>query len=148
MVPSEKRTHQAARFVKRILVAIGALGMAFVATTWWALESGGVAVIETLTSEQQIRSTHVWYVESDGEVWLEAGSPENAWFRDLRTSSTVTFEADGSVSRYSAQPVDDPSAQGRVRALIREKYALRDLWVGLLIDASRSVPVRLLPQDG
>ena len=80
--------------MKPALIAAAALVAAFVAVTWWALESGGVAVIETRTPEGGPRSTHVWYTEPDGELWLEAGTPENAWFRDVQADSALTFRAD------------------------------------------------------
>ena len=132
---------------KLTLIAIAALAAAFGAMAWWALESGGVAVIETQTPDGTVRSTHVWYVEPNGELWLEAGTPENAWFRDVQTSPVVTLKANGRVSRYSARPVDDPPAHSRIRSLIRDKYGLRDLWVGLIVDTSRSVAVQLLPEE-
>ena len=132
----------------RALIAVASLAVAFAATTWWALESGGVAVIETRASGGTVRRTHVWYAEPGGELWLEAGTPENAWFRDVRADPALTFKIDGGVARYVAQPVDDPSAHTRIRSLIREKYGFRDLWVGLIVDTSRSVAVRLVPEDG
>jgi hypothetical protein len=58
--------------LKALLTAIPALLVAFVLATAWALESGGVAVIETHAPGGELRATHVWYAESDGELWLEA----------------------------------------------------------------------------
>ena len=84
-------------------------------------------------------------VPFDGELWLEAGTPENGWFQDIQKNPAVNFKANGRVSRYIAQPVDGASAHSRVRSLIRAKYGLRDLWVGLIIDTSRSVSVHLVP---
>ncbi len=120
---------------------------AFVATTWWALESGGVAVIETRTADDSVRFTHVWYTEPDGELWLEAGTPENGWFIDIQESADVRFETDGHSVRYIARPEEDPSGHDRIRFLIRGKYGIRDRWVGLVVDTSRSVAVRLLPAE-
>ena len=133
--------------MKRALIGVTVLAVAFVATTWWALESGGVAVIETRTPEGAVRSTHVWYAEPNGELWLEAGTPENAWFQDVQQDPSLSFEANGRVSRYAARPVDPPAGHSRIRSLIREKYGLRDRWVGLIVDTSRSVAVQLLPEE-
>jgi hypothetical protein len=133
---------------KRALIAIAALALAFAATTWWALESGGVAVLGTRTPAGAVRSTHVWFAEPNGELWLEAGTPENAWFQDVQRDPALTFTADGRSSRYIAHPIDDPSGHSRIRALMREKYAFRDRWVGLIADTSRSLAVRLLPDEG
>lgn len=80
-----------APLVKRSVVAVVALAVSFGVTTWWALESGGVAVIETLTPRGTVRSTHVWYAKPNGEFWLEAGTPENAWFRDVQENPVLTF---------------------------------------------------------
>jgi len=128
-------------------MVVAALVAAFGATTWWALESGGVAVIETRTPEGGVRSTHVWYTEPTQELWLEAGTPENAWFQDVQENPVLTFKTNGHSLRYVARPVDDPSGHRRIRSLIREKYGFRDRWVGFIVDTSRSVAVRLLPAE-
>ena len=130
-----------------VFAASAALLIAFAVATWWALESDGVALIETLAPDGTVRSTHVWHAESDGELWLEAGTPENPWFEDIQRRPTVTFTAQGRSQRYTAILVDDPAGHVRIRALLRQKYGMRDWWVGLLVDASRSVAVRLEPQD-
>jgi hypothetical protein len=133
--------------VKTALIVISALVAALGVTTWWALESSGVAVIETRTPEGTARSTHVWYAEPNEDLWLEAGSPENAWFRDVQQNPAVAFRANGRFRRYRARPVVDPSGHTRIRSLIREKYGFRDRWVGLIVDTSRSVAVRLIEAE-
>jgi hypothetical protein len=134
--------------MKHIAGALAMLGLvAFIATSWWALESSGVAVVETRGVDGSPRSTHVWYVEPDGELWLEAGSPENGWFRDVQENSTLTFTAKRHSGRYRAQPLDSATAHRRIRQQIRAKYGFRDRWIGLLVDTSRSVAVRLVPDD-
>ncbi len=131
--------------MKRVLIAVAALAAAFGATTWWALESEGVAVIETRTAEGALRSTHVWYVEPNGELWLEAGAPENAWFQDVRRDPTLTFTADGPSTHHVARPVGDSSGHSRIRSWIRDKYGVRERCVGLIDDTSRSVAGQLHP---
>lgn len=116
----------------------GAAGM-----TWWALESSGVAIIETRTAEGAPRSTHVWFVDVGGELWLEAGTPENPWFQDVLRAPRVEISIGGVITAYDAAPVSAPGSHGRIRAALREKYGLRDAWVGILVDTSRSVAVRL-----
>ncbi len=128
-------------------MVVTTLVAAFGATTWWALESGGVAVIETRTAEGTLRSTHVWYSEPNEELWLEAGTPGSPWFRDAQQNPVVTFSANGRFARYVARPLDHPSGHTRIRALIRDKYGFRDRWVGLIVDTSRSVAVQLFPAD-
>jgi hypothetical protein len=136
-----------ARLLKRVLAVAAALLIAFAAITWWALEAGGVAIVETHTPDRRIRSTHVWFAELDGELWLEAGSPENPWFADLRLDPRLAFRADGRAGEYLAEPIDEPAARARVRAELRAKYGVRDRWVGMLVDQTRSLVVRLVP-DG
>lgn len=131
--------------MKVLLAILAALLVAFAGLTGWALEGGGVAVVETRPPDGSPRSTHVWFVEPDGELWVEAGTPENAWFVDAQRDPRVGFSADGRSGRYVAERIDDPGAHDRIRALLREKYGLRDRWVGLLVDTSRSVAVRLVP---
>jgi hypothetical protein len=133
--------------VKVALIALAALVAAFGATTWWALESEGVAVIETRTAEGALRSTHVWYVEPNGELWLEAGAPENAWFQDVQRDPALRFTVDGRSTRHVARPVDDASGHARIRSWIRDKYGVRERWVGLIVDTSRSVAVELHPAE-
>jgi hypothetical protein len=129
--------------LKWVLTAIAGSIVAFAVTTWSALESGGVAIVETQTAEGTTRSTHVWYAEPDGELWLEAGTPENPWFLDLRQNPALVLRIAGHTTRYVAHPIQDLSGHTRIRSLMREKYGLRDRWVSLIADTSQSVAVRL-----
>ncbi len=144
---SSSRRTDAPPLVRLILIILVALIAAFGATTWWALESGGVAVIETRTPDGAVRSTHVWYAEPNEELWLEAGTPENPWFQDVKRNPILTFNIDGRSTRYVARSAGDPSGHTRIRSLIREKYGFRDRWVGLVVNTSRSVAVQLLPAE-
>ena len=133
--------------MKPVLIGVATLLAAFGAVTWWALESRGVAVIETRTADDSVRFTHVWYTEPNGELWLEAGTPGNGWFIDVQENPDVRFEANGQSAPYIARPVEELSGHDRIRSLIRAKYGFRDRWVGLVVDTSRSVAVRLLPTE-
>ncbi len=112
--------------------------------TWWALESGGVAVIETHAANGSLRSTHVWFAEPGGELWLEAGTPENAWYRDVKRDPRVSFSARELSGQYLARPIEGSGAHDEIRSLLREKYGVRDWWIGVLFDTSRSVAVQLV----
>ena len=138
--------------MKRILVVtvagvVGALA-AFAATTWYALEAGGIAVVETRAPDGSTRETHVWYAEPDGELWLEAGSPENPWFADARREGRLTLRADGRKGDYAVAVFEDPEPRERIRAALRAKYGWRDRWVGLFVDQAKSLVVRLTPAAG
>jgi hypothetical protein len=127
------------------LVALpAALLIIFGATTWWALEAGGVAIIETVAPDGSLRETHVWFVEPNGELWLEAGSPNNPWYLDVQRDSSLTLRADDLVRETAARPSEKPGDREHIRELLREKYGLRDWWVGLLVDSTQSVAVELV----
>ena len=122
-----------------------ALVVGLAAITWLALETGGVAIVETRAEDGSVRATHVWFVEPEGELWLEAGSPKNRWFADLGRDPRVTLRADGRARACVAERRDDAESRARIRALLREKYGLRDRWIGLFVDQSKSLVVRLVP---
>ena len=122
-----------------------ALTLAFGAITWAALEAGGgVAVVETRAEDGSPRSTHVWYVEEDGELWLEAGTPENAWYQDVLRDPVLGFHSEGRVGRYLAEPSEDGERHRWLRERLAAKYGWRDRWVSLYVDQDRSLAVRLM----
>ena len=131
--------------VKAALGGFAALAAGFVLFTGWALESGGVAVLTSYAADRSERETHVWYVEREGELWVEAGTPENAWYVDVQRDPRVTLTSTGPAGAYVAEPVRTPRAHANIRAWLREKYGLRDAWIGVLFDTSRSVAVRFVP---
>ena len=130
-----------------ITAAFGSL-LALLGLTWWSLESSEVAVLHSRRADGSIRSTHVWHVSSGGELWVEAGTPENGWFQDVQHSPEVALTIDGRRSDYLAEPRRDPGSHARIRSLLRRKYGYRDRWVGLLVDSSRSIAVRMHPRGG
>ena len=123
-----------------VLLALFALG-------WCVLESSGVAVIETRTAAGGSRSTHVWHVARNGELWLEAGTPQNGWYRDIQASPTLKITIGDATLVRRAVPVPDRSVQREIRALLRAKYGARDQIVGVFVDSSGSVAVRLSAAD-
>ena len=60
----------------RAIAAVAILLLALAGITWLALESGGVAVVETRGAHGETRSTHVWHVEQDGELYVLAKSTD------------------------------------------------------------------------
>ena len=117
----------------------------FAATAWWALEAGGVAVVSTARADGSLRETHVWYAELDGALWVEAGTPENPWYRDVQRTPTLRFTAEERSGHYHVHPDPDPARRRTLRSRLRAKYGWRDRFVGLLVDSEQSVPVRLEP---
>lgn len=124
-----------------LVAVLACLAMA----TWWALESDGVAILETQGRDGSHRSVHVWFAEHDGEIWLEAGTPERSWYLDVLHDPHVSFSATRHSGRFFAQRIEDPGAHDEIRSLLRKKYGVRDWWIALLFDTSRSIAVRLLP---
>lgn len=116
-------------------------------TTWWALESHEVATIQTRQADGRIRSTHVWWVTQNAELWLEAGSPSNGWFVDISGNPHIVIERGGIPNEFVAAPVADEMHHEWIRRAIREKYGFRDWWVNLLVDTSESIAVRLVEAE-
>jgi len=129
------------RIARRLALTLLALAAVFAAITWLALEQGGVAVIETRAPDGTPHKTHVWTVEHDGALWLEAGSPQNAWFVDLQRDPRLRLQIDGATRDATAEIV--PEASPDIRAAIREKYGWRDAWVQMLVNANSATAVRV-----
>jgi len=119
-----------------------------VVTTWWALESSEVLTIETHRADGSVRSTHVWWIEWNGQLWLEAGSPTNGWFVDVEKRPEITVRWEEGPREYVALPAPGDAVHGWIRALIREKYGFRDWWINRIVDTTESIGVRLmLPEE-
>ncbi len=131
--------------VKRSLAIVVALVVFFAALTYAALELGGVAIIETQREDGTTRTTHVWYVQQRSDIWLEAGAPTNGWFVDIQRTGELQLTLGTNPFPYRTVVVAKPDVRDRVRALLREKYGWRDLWVGLFVDQESATPVRLVP---
>ena len=134
--------------MKRLVALVAGTTAAIGVITWLALESSGVAVLRTQTADGSWRATRVWYAEQGGTLWIEAATPEREFVRDLGRTPEVEAVVDGKSSRYRAEVVDAPSGHETIRGLLREKYGLRDRWIGLLQDTSRSLAVKLHPAGG
>ncbi len=129
----------------RVFLAIAVLLLPVGGVTWYALEGNDVAIVRTLEADGSLRETHVWPVEQNGVMWLEAASPESAWFLEAQRQPEIELVHAGATTRYRIVP--DPGAEGhtKIRALLRAKYGWADQWVALLQDGSKSVAVRLEP---
>lgn len=131
--------------MKIALALLLGVAVAFAGVTWAALElGGGVAVVETRAEDGSTRSTHVWFVEEGGELWLEAGTPENGWYRDVQRDAVVGFHSEGRVGRYRAEPSADRERHRWLRERLAAKYGWRDRWVSLYVDPERSLAVQLV----
>ena len=130
--------------MKRVLAAVIALLVLFVAVTYTALELSGVALVETEQADGSTRVTHVWFVKHLRDLWLEAGTPDNGWFLDVQRTGELKLSIDRQPFRYKTEISRKPADRKRVRALLRQKYGWRDWWVGLFMDPDVATPVRLV----
>jgi len=129
--------------VRRAALAVAILVAAFAAVTLWALEGREVALLRTITPAGDVRETRVWIAEDDGAWWIEAATPTREFLRDIVNEPTVEVERHGRPSRRVATPDFGDAGHARIRRLLRERYGVADVWIGLLADTSRSVAIRL-----
>ena len=108
------------------------------ALTYFALESGDVVIASTKPSPfSEVRETHIWFVQIEGALFLEAGSPENPWVSDLSSNSSLhltNHDLDGQYL-FVLHPQD---SHDNIRRLMREKYGWRDWWISFFFDTSKS----------
>lgn len=133
--------------VRTALVALGVALVGFATLTGVALESGGVAVLETRTPGGAPRTTRVWVAEEDGSLLVEAASAERPWYRDVLLDPVVSLAREGRVEAFRAVPEPGDAGHRRVREGLRARYGWRDAWVGLIQDTSQSIAVRLEPLE-
>ncbi|HEY8518364.1 MAG TPA: nitroreductase/quinone reductase family protein [Candidatus Binatia bacterium] len=129
----------------RALLVLFLLVAAFAAVTLVALEGNEVAVMRTTADDGSARETRVWVAEHDGALWVEAATPERAFYRDLLARPEIEIVRGDAVLPVLARP--QPGAEGHalIRSLLAAKYGWADWWVGLLQDTSGSIAVRLDP---
>jgi len=133
--------------VKQTLSSLAALLVIFIAVTVLALESSEVITVETVmrnvNESSGIRRTHIWFVQTQTGVFLEAGSPTNPWVRDLRENPRIVLAGADLEGSYHATLDTSSIAHKNIRKLMREKYGWRDWWVDMLFDTSKSQLVTL-----
>ena len=136
---------------RRISAVLFAVALATGIVTYFAVEGHDVVVLRTHPAGAPIRRTRIWIAEDGGVPWIEAANPERAFYADLLADPNVAIErATGGVEPYRATPLPDAAAHRKIRELLRRKYGWADRWVGMLVDTSRSVAIRLdpLPRAG
>lgn len=109
------------------------------ATTYIALESGGVVTVETVQpGTQAVRETHVWFVRDAEEIFLEAGHPNNRWVRDLDHLTKIRLSGSEIDGTYGFIVHKGSEGHKKIRSLMRSKYGWRDRWISLLFNVSES----------
>jgi len=124
-----------------------AFGLAFAATTLYALEGREVVVLRTKAADGSLRETRTWVADGDGSAWIEAAFADRPFYQQLLADPQIEVVRGGSVRRYRAVPMPNPDGHVRIRHMLAEKYGWADRWIGMLTDTSGSIAVRLDPQD-
>ena len=119
---------------------------AVAATTYIALESGDVVEVGTINAATKApRSTRIWFVQNRGMLFLEAGSPENAWVKDLQVRETFTIRGGGIDGEYRFRLQGGKAAHNDIRSMMRAKYGWRDEWISCLFNIESSSRVEVIP---
>lgn len=136
----------------KLLFALVVSLTAVAGVTLFALESGSVVTVKTSIPEGAPgsdvggeRTTRIWFVQENGQLFLEAGHPDNPWVGDLRGMSSLQLVGQGLDGEYTFEVLDDSADHDRIRQLMRRKYGWRDWWIGLIFDTSRSQLVVIRP---
>lgn len=128
--------------------AIVTMLLMFGLVTYLALELGDVLTVATTNHNTgEPRKTHIWFVQEDGQVFLEAGNPSNPWVQDIQTQPTVELTGDAITGQYDLHIVEDDTGHHKARSLMRAKYGWRDVWVAALFDTSESKLVSVHKQQ-
>ena len=132
--------------IRRILVVLVALVLAF-GLFYVALgESGEVVVLETSDTEGT-HETRLWVVDDDGAAWLRTGDPRSPWLARLRARPEVAVTRGGERREYRARVVDDAATRERINALTLEKYGWRESSLRAMgMGPEGTTPVRLEPR--
>lgn len=135
--------------LKRVAIAVGLFAIAFGAVTWAALESAEVVVLRTFEADGTAHESRVWIADDqEGGAWIEAAEPLKPFYLRLIATPEVELLRGGETLARRAVPFPGPEGHRRIRELLAAKYGWRDVWVGLLVDTSASVAVRLEPATG
>jgi hypothetical protein len=127
------------------VAAVAAVG--FGAVTLAALEGVEVVQLRTVEPDGSVRTTRTWVADADGAAWIEAANPDRPFLHDLQARPEVLLVRRGTVQRLRAVPMPGDVPHRKIRLLLRTKYGWADRWIGLLADTSRSVAVRLEPDE-
>jgi hypothetical protein len=132
-----------------VAVAAGLAAIVFGAVTWAALESAEVVVLRTFDADGKAHESRVWIADDEeGRVWIEAAESQKPFYLRLIARPEVELLRAGETKVMRASAFPGEEGHRRIRDLLAAKYGWRDVWVGLLVDTSASVAVRLEPAPG
>jgi len=128
---------------RRIGVAGILLGMVMGTLTLLALEGGEVVIVRTRDKHGAARETRTWIADRAEGSWIEVASPTRPFFWDVLGNPDLELWRGGRWQRCRALVAANPEGHERVRWLLAQKYGWRDRWIGMLVDTSKSVALRL-----
>lgn len=128
-----------------IAAAIAAVPVVLVAAILLASESGEVVVLTTYDAAGEARTTRVWAVDYEGQVWLRSGSPQSGWFKDIEHRTDITVVRNGNTVRASARP--DVGQRAAINELMRAKYGAADAFIAVVFGRDDAVPIRVVPHE-
>ena len=132
--------------IKILITTVAIVLAAIIGTPYLALELSQVAIVETIKPDGQgPRYTHIWYVQDEESLSLEAGHPDSSWVRDLEHTKTLKLVGEGIDGEYRFTQSQDVSDHDRIRRLMQGKYGWRDWWIAFLFDISQSRLIELEP---
>lgn len=129
--------------MKNVLIAIGVVIALFVGTLVLTTTplAGEVVTLHTMGSDGDWQTTPLWAVDEGGHVYVRASEAESGWVLRSRAHPEARLERRGEV--VPVRVVIDESARDAVNRRMAEKYGWADDFIGLLGDASISLPLRL-----
>ena len=131
------------QFLRKAVLILVVLAVAFGGAMMLASESGEVVVLTTRDRDGSAHETRLWVVESQGALWLRAGVPSSRWLARLRAEPQVRVVRNGFAETYRAVPHESPADRDRINALMAEKYGWAEWLIGATRDGRKSVAVRL-----
>ena len=106
-----------------------------------ASETGEVVVLHTRDGAGE-KTTRLWVVEHDGDLWLRSGGGASGWYERVETHPRVGLERHGRRLECTAEPT--PASGTIINSLMAEKYGWRDDLIGVLVGGrDAAIPVRL-----
>jgi len=131
--------------LKRLVIFVLLLVAVAFGLQIFASESGEVVVLRTFADDTS-QETRVWIVDDRGVSWLRSGSPEAGWYQRLRENPDIQIERGAELYEYRAFSVESGPTVDHVNALMFQKYGWAEDYIGMFIDRSRSVAIRLDPR--
>ena len=132
------------RILLRVVAILVVFALFAFAAQMIAAEQGEVVVVTTHDAAGDGEDTRLWIVDTDGAAWLRAGTPRAGWYQRLVAVPDIEVVRDGKTIQARAVPV--PDMRERVNGLMHEKYGTADSVIGMMVDRSGSIAIRLDPR--